>query len=388
MERAEKRKLERERQKLNKHNKKEDAVNIDWYRSLPVSRKIFLGKLYEAKIIENDNVVAMIMDKCILAAMDDNTDLSIILMKKIIKEYNDYILEYKEYLDKYGNGGMDMIESTITRDEIKLKMKKMITNGVEKVKGMAELKKLYNLPAAELSETWIDCKVELDQEKKNKHKKVVVESKCEEISIEDLNNAKTRIIDYIMDGKSQDSCMCLIQDEFKLSINVALDLWNECMNKNNNTESYCGLVEHPEIRRTETEKLMCEPRPIGSEKLEFKNPSDEKIGTVTASYDINEGFKIEVKPAGLQVIDEVKVIKGTFGYYHKSKDGVRFSEGEELLNKDIVYRTKDEVIYSGNLSVDEINKNILILQEKIAALKNDRDVVMSKYDEFKQVFDL
>ena len=126
MDRAEKRRREREEQKLKDQWKAKDRVNMEWYKSIKVSRRIFIGKLIEREAINNDNTVAMIMDKFILASMDDNTDLSIILMKKIIKEYNDYILEYKEYLDKYGNGGMDMIESTITRDEIKLKMRRKI----------------------------------------------------------------------------------------------------------------------------------------------------------------------------------------------------------------------------------------------------------------------
>ena len=129
---------------------------------------------------------------------------------------------------------------------------------------MAKLKKEYNLPAAELSELWIDCKVELDQEKK--HKKVE--------------------------------------------------------------------------KNIETEKALDK---YINEKIEFKNPSDVKIGTVVSSYDTNDGFKIEAEPSRLQVIDDFNFIKGAFGYYHKSKDGIRFSEGDGLLNKDIAYKNKDEV---------------------------------------------
>lgn len=308
MDRTEKRKLERERQKLNKHNLKEDAVNLQWYRQLPMSRKIFLGKLYEAKIIENDNVVAMIMDKCILAAMDDNTDLSIILMKKIIKEYNDYILEYKEYLDKYGNGGMDMIENVKLREEVKGKMKVMIHGKVEKVKGMAVLKKEYNLPAAELSELWIDCKVELDQEKK-------------------LN-------------KKEDH----------------------------------------------------------TDQLKWKNPSNAKIIASVKSAEFTEdGAKITVeKPATkLEIVDEVKVIKGQFGYYHKSKDGIRFSNDEKLINDDIIYENKKRVEEgfnkTTNIYLDEtkaLNKRIAELNENLKILNESYKTTANKFDELEQVFDL
>ena len=309
MDRAEQRRKEREEQKIKEQWSAKDRVNMAWYKSLPVSRKLFIGKFVEQEAIKNDNIVAMIMDKCILAAMDDNTDLSIILMKKIIKEYNDYILEYKEYLDKYGNGGMDMIENVKIREEVKGKMKVMITDGLEKVKGMAKLKKEYNLPAAELSELWIDCKVEMDQEKKSK----------------------------------------------KVEKNI------------------------------ETEKALDK---YINEKLELKNPSDAKIGTVVSSYDTNEGFKIEVEPSRLQVIDEVKVIKGAFGYYHKSKDGIRFSEGDELLNKDIAYKNKQSVVVSRNKVIKEIDTEICTLENRLIILRKQKFDSESKFSELEQVFDL
>ena len=183
-------------------------------------------------------------------------------------------------------------------------MKVMITDGVEKVKGMAELKKLYNIPAAELSETWIDCKVELDQEKK--HKKVE--------------------------------------------------------------------------KNIETEKALDK---YGNGKLELKTPSDAKIGTVVLSYDTNEG-----STSRLQVIDEVKVIKGTFGYYHKSKDGIRFSEGDELLNKDIAYKNKQRAIEDRNKVVKGIDMEIQTLENKLIILRKQKYDSESKFNELEQVFDL
>ena len=271
MDRAELRRKEREDKKEKEQWMAKDRVNMAWYKGLPVSRKMFIGRFVEQEAIKNDNIVAMIMDKCILAAMNDNTDLSIILMKKIIKDYNDYILEYKEYLDKYGNGGMDMIENVKIREEVKGKMKKMIGEGVEKVKGMAILKKEYNLPAAELSELWIDCKVELDQNRKGK------------------------------------------------KIGVAID--------------------------------------------------PEKVNS-------------------LEIVNEVKVIKGQFGYYHKSKDGVRFSEGEKLINTDIAYKNMDEVEVASYKVFTDFNTEILALEEKLESIKKQRDLTDVKFKEIKQVFEM
>ena len=309
MDRAELRRKEREDKKEKEQWMAKDRVNMAWYKGLPVSRKMFIGRFVEQEAIKNDNIVAMIMDKCILAAMDDNTDLSIILMKKIIKEYNDYILEYKEYLDKNGNGGMDMIENIKVREEVKGKMKKMIGEGVEKVKGMAILKKEYNLPAAELSELWIDCKVELDQDKKLK----------------------------------------------KVEKNI------------------------------ETEKALDK---YINEKLELKNPSDAKIGTVVSSYYTNEGFKIEVEPVGLQVIDEVKVVKGKFGYYHKSKDGIRFSNGEKLINDNVTYKSKEDLASKSNENIEDMNSNINKLKDELSKAENKLQAYMDRVNEINQVFDI
>lgn len=356
MERSEKRKLERERQKLQKHNKKEDSVNVEWYRSLPVSRKIFLGKLYEAKIIQNDNTIAMIMDKCIMTAMDDNTDLSIILMKKIIKEYNDYILEYKEFLDKYGDGGMDMIENVKLREEVKNKMKGLINDGIEKIKGMAMLKKKYNLPGAELSELWIDCKVELDQEKKLKkigmndqekkyvkdQNKALIDFEREKLMceprpiIENIDLAKKRLVELIKNDKSKDECIRIINEEYKLTGNRTSDLWDELLKEN------------------------------------FSNKNNN-----------------------LQVIDEVKVIKGQFGYYHKSKEGIRFSNGENLMNDNITYSTKDEAMNKRNELTNEyldavkiINKQIEEFNKQLENANKAHETMNNRFDELEQVFDL
>lgn len=144
----------------------EDAVNKQWFSQLPVNRKIFIGKFIEKKTIQNDNLVAAIMDKCIMGAIDDNIDIDTTLMKKIIKESNDYIADYKEYLDKNGEDGFNMIDNTKVSKEIKGIMARDINEGLSKVKCMAKLKKLYSLPAAELSDLWVACNAELDKEKK------------------------------------------------------------------------------------------------------------------------------------------------------------------------------------------------------------------------------
>ena len=272
MERTEKRRLERERQKLDKHNLNENSVNIQWYKQLPVSKKIFIGKFVEHESIKNDNMIASIMDKCILSSMDDNTDLNIVLMQKIIKEYNDYILDYKQFLDKYGDGGFNMIEDKHIRENVKIKMMASIKNGTTKVKCMAALKKEFNMPAAELSDMWVKCKEEY---------------------MADILDAVKNIE---VPKKSLDSC--------------------------------------------------------------------------------------------LEIVETTKVIKGRFGYYHISKDGLRFSTDIQLINDDIAYKTKDEVIDSWHDVSRDIENDITIMENKLESLKKDKDIAISKFKELEAAFDM
>lgn len=280
MDRTEKRRLERERHKLNKSNLKEDEANRQWYSQLPVNRKIFIGKFIERRTIENDNLVAVIMDKCMLGAMDDNTSIDIKLMKKVVDDCNGYILDYKEFLDKYKDGGFDMIEDVKVREEVKSKMIAMISEGSTKVKSMAVLKKEYGLPAAELSDMWLQCKIERTEDK---YDKIVNGSKTDDVEV---------------------------------------------------TNS-------------------------------------------------------------LEIVDEVKVIKGTFGFYHKSIDGLRFSNGEKLVNGDIAYKSKEEVINKKDEwtkeyldRVESLNKQIEELNNELKMTNKSYETMNSHFNEIEQVFDM
>jgi hypothetical protein len=276
MERAEKRRLERERHKYEKQNIKEDIANKQWYSSLPMNRKIFIGKFVERRTIENDNLVAAIMDKCILGSLDDNTSIDIRLMKKVLDDCNGYILDYKEYLDKNGEGGFDMIENDKLRNEVIKRIDECIENGITKIKCMAALKKEFNLPGAELSEMWVECE-----------------------------KSMSKLIDE-------------------------------------------GL------------------------------PSPEII-TTGPNNSIRDSLK---------VIDHLKIIKGEFGYYHVSNDGVRFSNDIKLVNDDVAFKNKQRVIEEHYHAVNDINKDIMILEEKLVLLNKDKDLINAKFAEFEQSFDM
>lgn len=325
MDRAEKRRIEREQYKLEKTNLKDDESNRVWYSQLSVNRKIFISKFIERRTIENDNLVAAIMDKCILGSIDDNTSIDSKLMKKVVNDCDGYILDYKEYLDKNGEGGFDMIEDKKLRDEVKNIMISNINDGISKVKCMAWCKKEFKLPAAELSDMWVKCKGEITSEMC----KAIENITSPEIDINLL--AKEHMLEYISKGETKEACIGMIKNEFKFEISEILDLWSKCMKQ---------------------------PEPINS----IKN--------------------------NLKVISEVKVIKGQFGYYHKSSDGLRFSNDIKLVNNDIIYSSKDEVV---NKRIDEMevyNTRINKINEDLKRLNDEREYKMNTYSELEQVFDM
>lgn len=127
---------------------------------MPEGKKKFIGYFIEQKVIENDNFVAAIMDKCVMSAIDDNTNLEIIDQKKIIAESNAYIAEYKEYLEKNREEGFNMIEDTKVREDVNAAIRKCMASKMDKAKSLNKLRKDFKLPAAELSNLWIEVKKE------------------------------------------------------------------------------------------------------------------------------------------------------------------------------------------------------------------------------------
>lgn len=84
----------------------------------------------------------------------------------------------------------------------------------------------------------------------------------------------------------------------------------------------------------------------------------------------------------LEVIGEIIIIQGKFSIYHKYNDNV------EVLNGQQIYKSKEDVIAEGKDKINNINKDIMILEEKLEALKRDRNSIMVKYSELEQVFNM
>lgn len=153
---------------------------------------------------------------------------------------------------------------------------------------------------------------------------------------------------------------------------VILDLWNEWMKQ---------------------PKSIHIRRPLNSEDIESIK-KQMKSNLENTSFIMDGQFDNVIMEYtnriqdNLKVVDHLKIVKGKYGHYHISNDGVRFSSDLKLVNDDIAYETKDEVLHAKTNMVNDINKDIMILEEKLESLKRDRDTVIDKYLEFERVFDM
>jgi hypothetical protein len=218
MDRVERRRLERDLQKEDKRNKL-------WYDKLPIDRKMYIERCIEARTIHNDNLVAAIMDRCFVGAMDDNLDISSEDIKKIINESNEYIADYKLYLDKEGyEGGFNMIENLELREQVMVKIRGYMSGEIDKARGLRLLKKEFKLPNAELSDLWIECKPggAVKNMKKDKSKQ---EKFLEEVAIEnekilnkDISKDFDKGIDQVISEKVEEETVVDCVKRTKLKV--------------------------------------------------------------------------------------------------------------------------------------------------------------------------
>jgi hypothetical protein len=93
--------------------------------------------------------------------LDDILDVSISDIKNVIIKTKEYMVNYGEYLEKEKDGGIKMIENEQLRGLIKSKIRAFIKGKMDKARGLKMLKHEFNLPNAELSDLWLECKNEI-----------------------------------------------------------------------------------------------------------------------------------------------------------------------------------------------------------------------------------
>jgi uncharacterized protein YoxC len=129
-----------------------------WFNSLSEDKKKIITDTINDKINSNNNMMTAISDICTVGALDDVLDIDIATIRAVMSKTKSYLIEYGEYLEREENGGIDMIENQEIRSKVKDRIREFIKGKMDKARGLKLLKKEFNLPNAELSDLWLECK--------------------------------------------------------------------------------------------------------------------------------------------------------------------------------------------------------------------------------------
>lgn len=134
-----------------------DRLEI-WFNSLSEDKKQKIYDIINERIDSNNNIMSTISDICTVSALDDVLNISISDIKNVISKSKSYMVDYGEYLEREKNGGIKMIENEELRKKVKVKISQYMNGKMDKAKGLKLLKREFNLPMAELSDLWLECK--------------------------------------------------------------------------------------------------------------------------------------------------------------------------------------------------------------------------------------
>jgi hypothetical protein len=160
-----------ERRRLLKEGDSTDKLKR-WLNGLTADqRKLFSLTVNKAVDKEPDRInkdTVCVLDSCYATAIDDNLDISVNDIKKIVIEANAYMEEVKEYLRENREGYFMKIEDEKLINEVKKDIVDLMKSATVKSKALAQLKKKHNLPANVLNDLWLQVKSE-NSKAYNKH---------------------------------------------------------------------------------------------------------------------------------------------------------------------------------------------------------------------------
>lgn len=209
----------------------------------------------------------------------------------------------------------------------------------------------------------------------------------EMINKEELDVIKKRVGSYITNGMSKAAGIKALKKEFDIPNAVLSDCWVE--------------VKTAE-EESKKDTLTCNHNSGSVPIVVLDGPGSVIECTARPELTINENGiasdtdcdSVSLKN-NLEVVEEIKVIKGKYGYYHKSSDGIRFSSDRELLNHDIAYKDKEELMTTRDKLINEyldevklINKQIEELNNKLALTNKSYETMNNHFDEMEQVFNM
>lgn len=178
---------------MNRTEKRKTDRLETWFNSLSDDKKQFILGIIDERSSSNIDLMLNISDICTNGALDDVLDVDINDIKNVMEKMKEYLTDYGEYLEKEKNGGMKMIKDQELRGQIKVKIRQLILGKMPKSKGLKRLRNEFNVPYAELSDIWIECK---DETNKN-DKTVIMKAKVDDIKSKDAS-----IKDLIIEPKT------------------------------------------------------------------------------------------------------------------------------------------------------------------------------------------
>lgn len=155
-----------------------------WFNSLSEDKRQTIYDIINEKINSNNLIMNAISDTCIIGAVDDIFEPEISDINKVITKVKEYMIDYGDYLEREKNGGIKMIENEELRNDIKVRIKKYISGKIDKARGLKLLRNEFNLPFAELSDLWIECKEVSNTKKVIVPKEMVAEKNIKPKEIE------------------------------------------------------------------------------------------------------------------------------------------------------------------------------------------------------------
>jgi hypothetical protein len=327
--RTERRILETEKKKEAKKEQKKISELQKWLKSWTPEQKRLFETVVENEIIKNDDITSIILDKCFMSAIDDNIEIDKTDLKKTVAEANEYMKEYKEFLDEYKEEGFNMCEDQEIIKKITERIKELRKEKVDKAKGLKILKKEFNLPNAELSDLWIQSKGNLS----NSHtpKKFIEEPE------------KQKFLNEVV-----------AENEGILNKEIPVNAVGEVKKV---TVAEIGDIPQKEIPVKEVvEKL-------GVVEVEFVNPNKSK----------------------LKVVNTITEIEGQFDRYLKSIEGVKTSQS---LFKDIkeLETYKESTKTENEKQKTELKEQIEELQDKLRKVNEDSIRENGFIEEVEEIF--
>ena len=312
-----------------REQEREETKMQKWFNSFTPSQARFHKELVRKIVQDSQEKTEMIIDSCYIGAILQHTEMELSECIKIAKSANENMEETSQYLNKEREY-YTMIEDVKLRDKIRAAAKKLQREGIKIAPGIKELRKTYDFPQKDIHIIWAEGREEIKEE-----------------LIKKIGKNNERILNKSEETEEQ------ADKELK-----------EAIKKHLPKEEIPYVVTEKEIEETQ--------------KLNFEQSiaiTDER------------GFELEDNkvPTNLKIIEQT--IKGEYGTYIKSLEGVKV--GERVYNdiKDVADSKRITEI-NFKAKEDRIKKEIEELNKEIYNLNIDKKQELEKYAEIEQVFNI